>query len=81
MRVYSVKVGLLLLARWTGITLLAALFVFFIWPTPYIYLRKAPDVYRVNRFTGVRQVSSSHGWTTQGSTAVDPGSVWDAQRL
>lgn len=37
----------------------------FIWPTPYEYTRKAPNVWRVNRFTGVTEVSSGSGWMSE----------------
>lgn len=43
-----------------GLTALA--FLWFVWPSPYEYTRRAQDVWRVNRFTGVRERSSSTGW-------------------
>lgn len=55
--------------RTSLITIIAAilcLFAFFwyIWPTPYEYTRKAPDIYRVNRFTGVQEQGTPDGWKT-----------------
>lgn len=44
------------------IGLLGLTFLIFVWPTPYEYTRKYPNVVRVNRFTGVTETSSSKGW-------------------
>jgi len=41
-------------------------FLVLIWPTPYLIVRDSRgQVYRVNRFTGVRQESTSKGWRTK----------------
>ncbi len=40
----------------------AVLFLYFIWPTPYEYMHFEGDMYRVNRFSGVREVASENGW-------------------
>ncbi len=45
-----------------AITLLAAWFLYFVWPTPYVYLQHHGVVNRVNRFTGAEQVSGPGGW-------------------
>lgn len=54
-----------LLARWLVPCVLLFLVFWFIFPTPYEYTRKAPDIYRVNRFTGLLEVSTAKGWRTQ----------------
>ena len=41
-----------------------ALFGFFVWPTQYEYTREAPNVWRVNRFSGIRESSTADGWKT-----------------
>lgn len=51
--------------------LLFILFVIFVYPTPYEYTRKFPDVYRVNRFTGVQYQSTSTGWKTEKEIAAE----------
>lgn len=43
---------------------LILLFLVFVWPTPYEYTRKHPDVVRINRFSGLREYSGDHGWET-----------------
>lgn len=41
----------------------AALLLFwFVWPTPYRYMSKAPLMWRVNRFTGDVDVATAKGW-------------------
>lgn len=52
---------------WSWILGFAALILvfLFVWPTPYEYTRKAPDVYRVNRFTGITETATSEGWKTE----------------
>ena len=41
----------------------AALLLFwFVWPTPYRYMSKAPLMWRVNRFTGDVDVATATGW-------------------
>lgn len=49
------------------ITLLLAIIAFglFIWPTPYEYTRKYPNVVRVNRFTGEKETSGRGGWISR----------------
>jgi hypothetical protein len=38
---------------------------FFLWPSMYIYSEgEAGYVFRVNRFTGIKEVSSEYGWKT-----------------
>jgi len=49
----------------------------FIWPTPYEYTRKYPDVNRINRFTGVKEISTSAGWKTKAQIDKENG---DSQR-
>lgn len=44
---------------------LACAFLWFVWPTPYEYTRKAPDIWRVNRFTGVSELATDDGWMTK----------------
>lgn len=46
-------------------------FLVFVWPTPYEYTRKAPDIWRVNRFTGVREIATDDGWKTPGQVEAD----------
>lgn len=40
-------------------------FSWFVWPTPWEYTRRAPDVFRIHRFSGVREVSSASGWISE----------------
>ena len=38
----------------------------FVWPTPYLIIRDSRgQVYRVNRFTGVREEATTKGWRTK----------------
>lgn len=46
-------------------------FLFFVWPTPYVITRGEGHVYRVNRFTGVRQQATDKGWRTEVQIARD----------
>jgi hypothetical protein len=39
-----------------------ALFGWFFWPTPYAYTRFGESIHMVNRYTGVKFVSSGDGW-------------------
>ncbi|MBS1717738.1 MAG: hypothetical protein JSS72_08405 [Armatimonadetes bacterium] len=48
-----------------AIVVAIGLFLFFVYPTPYEYTRKAPDVWRVNRFTGQRDISTADGWKSE----------------
>lgn len=41
------------------------LFLYFVWPTPYEYTRKYPNVIRVNRFTGVSERPTDGGWKSR----------------
>lgn len=41
----------------------------FVWPTPYSIFRIGNDVVRVNRLTGVREVSTDAGWRTKEEVA------------
>jgi hypothetical protein len=47
------------------ITVIALLVLYFVWPTPYEYTRKYPNVIRVNRFTGASEKSTNSGWVRQ----------------
>lgn len=48
------------------VVLLAAfLFGVFIWPTPYLIVHEKGEIFRVNRFTGVREWSTQKGWLTE----------------
>ena len=47
----------------------AFLFLLLVWPTPYEYFRRTSDLYRINRFTGVKEFASSSGWKTEGTHA------------
>lgn len=38
------------------------LFLFYVWPTPYVIHRHAGEIIRVNRFTGVRDTATDNGW-------------------
>jgi hypothetical protein len=41
-------------------------FLIFVWPTPFLIVRDARgQVYRVNRFTGVREEATAKGWRTK----------------
>ncbi|GIK33430.1 MAG: hypothetical protein BroJett009_24220 [Armatimonadota bacterium] len=51
--------------KWVGAAALLLLFGWFVWPTPYEYTRKAPNVWRVNRFTGIQEISTDKGWRTE----------------
>lgn len=42
-------------------------FLWFVWPTPYEFTRKFPEVVRVNRFTGISEQSTESGWKTKGA--------------
>jgi hypothetical protein len=45
------------------IATIAILFLAFVWPTPYrIHTHPMGGTYRVNRFTGVTEVSTPLGW-------------------
>lgn len=46
-------------------SLAALAFMLFVWPTPYVITRDEGTVYRVNRFTGVRQQATDTGWKTE----------------
>lgn len=48
--------------RYTGIAVAVVAVFYFVWPTPYEYTRKPPDIFRVNRFTGVRETATTDGW-------------------
>jgi|GEM_PF-5664592 len=37
----------------------------FVYPTLYEYTRKGEDVWRVNRFSGVKEMATSDGWRTE----------------
>lgn len=50
---------------WIGLG--AFVFLYFVWPTPFIYTRSSGVVHRVNRFTGQSSYGSSSGWQ-QGSS-------------
>lgn len=54
---------------WVSGSALAALFLYAVWPTPYEYTRKAPHVYRVNRFSGVTETATAEGWKTDSELA------------
>src|SRR5436305_11150855 len=40
-------------------------YAWLIWPTPYLIIHEKGVVFRVNRFTGVREQSTDNGWMTQ----------------
>ncbi len=40
-------------------------FAYLVWPTPYVYIHQAQDIYRVNRITGVKETSTFAGWKTE----------------
>jgi hypothetical protein len=42
-----------------------------VWPTPYEYTRKAPNVWRVNRFSGIQEISTSKGWRTESEVTAE----------
>ena len=44
---------------------LAILFAYFIWPTPWVYSSDGPTQYRTNRFTAVTEMRLSDGWVSQ----------------
>jgi len=52
-----------------AIALVLSSFLYFVWPTPYEYTRQFPSVIRVNRFSGVEELSSASGWRVQGGIA------------
>jgi hypothetical protein len=59
--VLSVIVGLLVLAL-----------LVFVWPTPYLIVRDSKGhIYRVNRFTGVREEATEKGWRTKDQLDAD----------
>ena len=41
---------------------LLSVLLYLVYPTPYEYTRQYPNVIRVNRFTGVRELSTPQGW-------------------
>lgn len=43
----------------------------FIWPTPYIIVHEKGVVFRINRFTGVREESTERGWMTKAQLSAD----------
>jgi hypothetical protein len=46
--------------------LLGALgYAIFVWPTPYVIVHEKGSVFRVNRFTGIREDSTERGWMTR----------------
>jgi hypothetical protein len=47
-----------------GLVLLALLWLWFIWPTPWDYFHSGSTHLRVNRFTGATEVLTMSGWTT-----------------
>lgn len=64
--------------RRTALIALAVLaFAYFVYPTPYEYTRRAPNVFRVNRFTGVREVSTANGWRKSSSLNAPAPSIFD----
>lgn len=52
-------------ARSTAIILIILGWLWFVWPTPYNYGHFQGEGYRVNRFTGVKEVSTEKGWRSQ----------------
>ena len=45
--------------------LVICLFGFFVWPTPYEVNTKGEEIWRVNRWSGVRELSTTNGWKTE----------------
>lgn len=43
-------------------SLAAILFLWFVWPTPFIYSKSGVSIVRTDRFTGVREFSTPNGW-------------------
>lgn len=41
-------------------------YAFLVWPTPYMIVHEQRSVFRVNRFTGVREDSTEKGWMAKG---------------
>jgi hypothetical protein len=46
--------------------LFLALFALFVYPTLYVTSHYQGQVYRVNRFTGIKQYSTRNGWNPPG---------------
>lgn len=47
-----------------ALLLIAGAYGVLVWPTPYIIVHEKGEVFRVNRFTGIRQKSTETGWMT-----------------
>jgi len=53
-------------AKWIGIAVAAGLFLFYVWPTPWVYGSQNNTMVRVNRFTGTVQFPDQEfGWNSQ----------------
>jgi hypothetical protein len=61
---YTIKQKFLLLLKIAGV----GAFLLFIWPTPYEYIRDTrprAELWRVNRFTGLKQQATKTGWRSE----------------
>ncbi|MCO5296815.1 MAG: hypothetical protein M9921_08155 [Fimbriimonadaceae bacterium] len=47
---------------WTLVVMATLPFAWFVWPTPFTYLRVGTELHRVNRLTGVRERATDYGW-------------------
>lgn len=54
-----------------GIAAAAIVFLWFVWPTPYEYTKSAHEIYRVNRWTGVKEIATGQGWASEKPVPVD----------
>jgi hypothetical protein len=82
------KIGRITAATQTGLdwkkvlmTVGVGLFLFFVWPTPYEYTRKAPNIWRTNRFTGVKEQSTSDGWRRESEVAATIAKAREKEKL
>jgi len=49
-----------------GLLVVGALgFAWLGWPTPYLYGDTNGEIYRVNRFTGIKQFTTADGWASE----------------
>ena len=68
--------------RWLWFVLLPVLillFGWFVWPTPYAYTKDGEDLYRVNRFSGVKEISGGDGW--QRVMTAEESEEWNRKHL
>lgn len=47
-----------------GVFLIVLGLTYFVYPTPYIIDRVGTDFVRINRFSGVKEYATDHGWQT-----------------